>query len=233
MTTPSNTQSCPDGHQCENGSLCIESKQEGRYACDCDESYLSGGGEVFSGLYCSHEATVYCTMEGPSAISTTSFCTNEGTCRGSVGKESDHLGCDCPTGYTGRHCQFIEGSEPDGYPFDGASSPALAFASDSTNGDRGGDGTGLGTVGLVIIILAAVVVMGTAFALFLRRHNQHATTHVIDTTKSSDGNLADPDGDNLVAMPTQTFESDKSNHTDDEEEIDAAQITTVDSGHLA
>ena len=100
MTTPENTQTCPDGHQCENGSLCVETKQEGRYACDCEESKVNGA-TVFSGLYCSHEATVYCTMDGPGAVSHTSFCTNEGTCRGAVGTQEEHLGCDCPSGYTG------------------------------------------------------------------------------------------------------------------------------------
>ena len=103
MATSDTTQTCPDGHQCENGSLCVETKQEGRYACDCDESNLNGA-TVFSGLYCSHEATVYCTMDGPGAVSSISFCTNNGTCKGTVGKNGKHLGCDCPSGYTGMVC---------------------------------------------------------------------------------------------------------------------------------
>jgi len=101
MATPANTQTCPDGHICENGSLCIETVQEGKFVCDCDESNINGA-QVFAGLYCSHKATVYCTLNGPDAISTTSFCTNDGTCKGNVGKNQDHLGCDCPRGYSGK-----------------------------------------------------------------------------------------------------------------------------------
>ena len=125
----------------------------------------------------------------------------------------------------------MEGSEPDGYAFDGSSSantPALASASDAKQ-DRGGDGTGLGTAGVFIIIVLAMSVMGGAFALFLRRRRQHATSHVIETTKSSDGNLPDANGENLT-LPTRTFETVGSKHDDDDDE---PQITAVDSGHLA
>ena len=130
-----------------------------------------------------------------------------------------------------QHCQFVEGSEPDGYPFDGSSSSVLASATDAASQqDRGGDGTGLGTVGVILIIALAMAVMGAAFALFLRRR-QHTTTHLRESTKSSDGNLPDADGDNLgLPMPTRTFESVGNSHDEDE---DIAEITAVDSGHLA
>lgn len=67
---------CPDGHQCENGSKCVENlKKEGSFFCDCDESIVNNA-KVFSGLYCQHEATEYCTLTGK--VSRTAFCTNNG-----------------------------------------------------------------------------------------------------------------------------------------------------------
>ena len=100
LAVSENIETCPDSHQCENGGICVEPPSaEGKYYCDCDESNL-GGAKVFSGLYCQHEATVYYTMTGE--LSRTSFCTNNGICRGTVTDKQEHLGCDCPEGYTGK-----------------------------------------------------------------------------------------------------------------------------------
>ena len=92
---------CPDGHSCENGSLCIENAlKEGQYFCDCDEGELAGF-KVFTGLYCQHEATVFCTMTGE--LSTVGFCANGGTCMGFLEDNgNNHVGCECPKGYTGK-----------------------------------------------------------------------------------------------------------------------------------
>jgi hypothetical protein len=92
---------CPDGHSCENGSICIEnSRKEGQYFCDCDDSQLAGS-KVFTGLYCQHEATVFCTETGE--YSKVAFCANGGICLGSISKTNHtHVGCECPKGYTGK-----------------------------------------------------------------------------------------------------------------------------------
>ena len=75
-----------------------------------------------------------------------------------------------------------------------------------------------------------MVVLGGAFAAFLR-HRHNSTTHFRESTKSSDGNLPDADGDNLgLPMPTRTFESVGNSRDEDE---DVAQITAVDSGQMA
>ena len=211
---------CPDNHRCENGSVCVESSEaEGRYFCDCEESMFNGA-TVFSGLYCQHKATVFCTASG--SVSKTSFCTNMGTCRRNNVNDNDvHLGCDCPKGYTGKHCQFIEGSEgPEDYS---GHSPG-AFTLTDVPSHRGGNGVGLGTGGMVSIILVALFFLSVLLAFVFRRHAQTATTHVTDSLKTSDGNLYDADGSNL-AIPTQTFESDR--------DPDDLKIHAVDSGHLA
>ena len=55
---------CPDGHRCENGSLCQEDpKQEGTYYCDCD-SAIGSNGKKFAGLYCEYPAEEECKFEG-------------------------------------------------------------------------------------------------------------------------------------------------------------------------
>ena len=222
-----NVQVCPDNHRCENGSICIEdSTAEGKYFCDCEESSLLDGATVFSGLYCQHEATVYCTLTGK--MSKTSFCTNQGTCLGKVGENGgEHMGCECPKGYTGRHCQFIEGSEgPESSFVQQNNAPALTMTDvNNTEQQRGGDGTGMGTPGLVLIILLAISVLSAILVVAVRRQRQHAETHVIETTKSSDGHLPDADGSTLEVAPTKSFSIDG--------EHDDVGIQTVDSGHLA
>lgn len=146
-----------------------------------------------------------------------------GTCSGNVDDHEEHLGCDCPKGYSGGHCQFIEGSEiPDVFVDHSFTSVQTDVAS-----QRGGDGTGLGAVGVVSIIVVALLVLGVALVyIFKGKRAQNTAPHVIDSSKSSDGELHDADGSNLPAtVPTQTFESDGGRNDSD--------IHAVDSGHLA
>jgi hypothetical protein len=91
---------CPDGHSCENGSVCAENtKKEGQYFCDCSQEVATG--KVFTGLYCQHEASVFCTETGD--YSKVAFCANEGICLGVINKNNhNHVGCECPQGYTGK-----------------------------------------------------------------------------------------------------------------------------------
>lgn len=103
---------CDDGHRCENGSICVEDPlDENNFYCDCDEANLDA---AYGGLFCEHKATVYCTFSN--ALSRKSFCTNGGSCKAIVGKKDTHLGCNCPTGYEGRHCQFVSGTKPKDWP---------------------------------------------------------------------------------------------------------------------
>ncbi|CAB9524231.1 Divalent cation transporter [Seminavis robusta] len=197
---------CPDGHSCENGSLCIENAlKEGQYFCDCDEGELAGF-KVFTGLYCQHEATVFCTLTGE--LSTVGFCANGGTCMGFLEDNGDnHVGCECSKGYTGQHCQFVEGSEPtEGYyPLDQNSNNIQSVANKTETKE-------LGAAGIAVTVLCVVVALGmigTALLVLQRRWRLHAETHTIEPTKSSDGQLQDADGANLAA-PTQSFESDHS-----------------------
>ena len=214
---------CPDNHQCENGSVCIENPQaEGKYYCDCDEGAAD---QVFSGLYCQHEATVYCTHNGE--FSRTSFCTNEGSCKGQVESGSTkHLGCDCAPGYTGSYCQFIEGSEPVGFPYQ--NNPSYAIY--SGNPEEGNDGLSIGVLGVVLIVAVTVSILGVIMAFVVRRRRLHASNHVVDSTKTTDGNLHDANGESLANIRAETFDTEVPAQSFDQDEL---QITKADSGQMA
>lgn len=147
--------SCPDGHHCDNGSLCVENPEdEGSYYCDCEESSLN---DTVAGLSCEHVATDYCTFA--KEVSAVSFCTNHGTCKAEVSPESAHLGCICPDEYVGDHCQFVKGTPiPDNWP---GQSPNVSTASGNSN-VKGGV-----TAAIVLICLGCVGVL--AFLVYTRK----------------------------------------------------------------
>jgi hypothetical protein len=71
---------------------------------------MAASSDIFyAGLYCEHKATDYC---GKLGNNNPTFCTNGGTCRASVGKNEEHVACQCKPGYIGDYCQFIEGGRP-------------------------------------------------------------------------------------------------------------------------
>lgn len=151
------SENCPDGHRCENGSMCAEDpNDEGAYYCDCDEGNLN---TAYAGLYCEHEATSYCTFN--QEVSMISFCTNEGTCKVQVSAESAHLGCDCPTGYEGDHCQFVEGTKPDNWPTSGQSQ-SLPSKGTQSGGISGG-------VTAVIVIVVFAFLGGIGYMIYRKR----------------------------------------------------------------
>lgn len=189
---------CPDGHRCENGSLCVENPyDEGNYYCDCDAASLNS---AYQGLYCEHEATEYCSYKG--AVSRNSFCTNGGKCIANVGEDEAHLGCDCPEEYDGEHCQFIKGTKPSGWPYtkDKVDTPGA-----STKSVSGGGGGGL-TGGAIFGIIVAVVAFVLVGAFFVRRtmRRERGDRQLVQTVGSSsptkgpvmEHNL-DPDGGTL------------------------------------
>mmetsp|Transcript_2551 Transcript_2551/g.4369 ORF Transcript_2551/g.4369 Transcript_2551/m.4369 type:complete len:229 (-) Transcript_2551:146-832(-) len=178
---------CPDGHRCQNDSVCTENPyDEGAYYCDCDEAFLD---HAYAGLYCEHKATTYCTLN--KEISSISFCTNEGTCKAETSNEQAHLGCDCPAEYEGDHCQFVSGSKPDGWPFDGSSGPSNAFGYP----DSGGGGGMSGAVTALVVLVVLGVVGG--FAFYLYRKKKGSWTSTTKDLGSSPELALDPDGEVL------------------------------------
>eukprot|EP00542_Grammatophora_oceanica_P022014 CAMPEP_0194033424 /NCGR_PEP_ID=MMETSP0009_2-20130614/6131_1 /TAXON_ID=210454 /ORGANISM="Grammatophora oceanica, Strain CCMP 410" /LENGTH=293 /DNA_ID=CAMNT_0038674117 /DNA_START=45 /DNA_END=926 /DNA_ORIENTATION=+ len=98
--------SCGTGGMCSYGSLCLESED------DFGDTYQHCGCDVlkseFLGSYtehlCEYATLFYCSEEAPSR----SYCANGGVCNDVVGAQDPHAGCDCPLGWEGPHCEFVD-----------------------------------------------------------------------------------------------------------------------------
>lgn len=93
-------EACGDNeHYCLNGSDCVPDSDG--FTCDCRAAgtFLNS----YAGKYCEHASTEFCS--GPGA-NNKSFCTNHGTCLGTIGTGEDHVGCICKEGWTGPYCEF-------------------------------------------------------------------------------------------------------------------------------
>uniref|UniRef100_A0A7R9VHK7 EGF-like domain-containing protein n=1 Tax=Pseudictyota dubia TaxID=2749911 RepID=A0A7R9VHK7_9STRA len=181
---------CPDGHRCENGSLCVENPyDEGNYYCDCDAAFLDS---AYQGLYCEHEATEYCSYKG--AVSRNSFCTNGGTCVAKVGEDEAHLGCICPDDYEGNNCQFVKGTRPEGWPY----TTETATNPNASTRSGGGGGMGGGAIaGIVIVVLA--VVIAAIFFVYRAQIRKRGHGQAIDTAGSESPRKKPVTEDNLDA----------------------------------
>lgn len=169
MPTESKFMVCNDGHRCENDSICTENPtDEGSYYCDCD-TFINN--TMYAGLYCQNEATIYCTFDRE--VSQTSFCTNGGTCLAQVSAESAHLGCKCSTNYEGPHCQFVLGSKPKGWPYDGSTGPTyqsrIPSVSQPTNNNKMDGGI------KAVIVLVLLGVVGAMVFYLYKKKMAHAT----------------------------------------------------------
>jgi len=145
---------CDDGTICENRSTCVRHPyKEGKYVCDC----LAASNDIFfAGLYCEHKATDYC---GKFGNNNPTFCTNNGTCRKSVGKNEEHVACQCPSGYVGDYCQFVEGSKPSDWELNHFMNPVLmgtgtiVYSGGMTDGAIAGISIGTVLAALLVITL--------------------------------------------------------------------------------
>jgi len=191
----SSIRTCPDGHNCENGSSCAEHPtDEGRYYCDCGTS----GGD-FAGLFCEYEAETYCQMQQE----TTSdwFCTNQGTCVLSTGAPEAQWNCDCPAEFEGPHCQFVQGNVPKnwpGYDYD----PSAGLSTRNSNKREGGLHIAVSIViGLVVFGFLALV--GFFVARKIRNSDGGVSQHA--TRDPSEGLKLEADGSVLKEV-MQSFE---------------------------
>ena len=94
------------GDACYHGGTCVETvitdTESGtsikEFHCDCTTA--GDGNNLYAGYYCQHPSTTFC-----SDVDENLFCTNKGTCKG------DPLeGCDCPEGWTGFKCDYLDGN---------------------------------------------------------------------------------------------------------------------------
>jgi hypothetical protein len=219
---------CKDGHRCEHGSICTEKPDdEGGYFCDCDEASFD---TVYSGLYCQHVATSYCTFN--QEVSRMSFCTNDGECKVEVSPDQAHLGCNCKKKYEGDHCQFVEGTMPDNWPVD--SSNNLPYGNESRHeGDEGLHG---GVIAVIILIVLAFV--GSIGFLIYRKKKAHATplTSVKNIEGASEMSLEADGGElkeSIKAMSTSTLGNGNGNGTDLEENGEPLEDIQLSGSHDA
>lgn len=144
---------------------------------------------MYAGLYCQNQATTYCTFD--QEVSQTSFCTNGGTCEAIVSAESAHLGCTCSSNYEGPHCQFVKGTRPDGWPYDGSTLQngysSLPLPTNKNEMDGG--------VKAVIVLVVLGVVGAMAFYVY-KKKMAHSTPLSKDIAMGSELAL-DADGSNL------------------------------------
>jgi hypothetical protein len=97
---------------CYHGATCVEDiLSDGILVqhCDC-RTARSKEGQHYAGLYCQFEETASCSTSHN--IEQSLFCVNNGEC-----KEDGVLGCECPEGFLGFSCEFIE-SGSTGLPTD-------------------------------------------------------------------------------------------------------------------
>lgn len=123
----------------------------------------------------------------------------------------------------------MDGSTPEEYLYQqGAiSNPAYA-TTNSTRHWR--DNSGMGVVVIVVIIAVALFVVGVGLAIVVRRRHLHAASHVVERTKSTDGNLHGAGGESLAAVKTETFASEVP--AEGSYDKDDSKLSTVESGHL-
>lgn len=141
-------ETCPDGHHCMNGSKCVENPMdETAYYCDCQESVFEAR---YEGLYCEHQADVYCIASG---IHKHSFCTNGGECIEYVSSEEAHMGCKCPSDYEGSYCQYVKGTKPEGWPYTN-DKPTLNVNTTSNMGN---------IIGTFVVIMVIGIILSALF----------------------------------------------------------------------
>jgi hypothetical protein len=94
---------CHHGGTCLSATIVAEdgSEQE-KEVCNCKTAFTNTA--AFAGEFCEFRHTILCSQPAEGEIfEDVLFCVNGGTCL-----EDPEDGCDCPTGWIGRHCEFKE-----------------------------------------------------------------------------------------------------------------------------
>jgi len=78
-------------------------KKGDKFSCDCMTTHSTN---AHAGHMCEHAATSFC--EYGVAVSKHSFCVNAGTCIKSIIDGEAHMGCNCPEGFSGEHCEYSD-----------------------------------------------------------------------------------------------------------------------------
>mmetsp|Transcript_81695 Transcript_81695/g.236034 ORF Transcript_81695/g.236034 Transcript_81695/m.236034 type:complete len:234 (+) Transcript_81695:249-950(+) len=152
---------CPDGHRCQHGSLCVEA-EEGSYYCDCSTS--TGD---YAGLSCEFAAENYCLGTDGFALV---WCTNRGLCQISP---SNLWYCECPPEYDGPHCEYVAGAKPSDWPsYEPAKSQATPQKKDGL------------AVGVSVTIALVTIVVGLMLGFLVYRSIRQRRSMEVGDEKS-------------------------------------------------
>lgn len=152
-----------DATECYNGGKCEEYDDEnGRIGIRCNCQSAAGDSSVFTGKQCEYPAKVVCEQDRP--FSSYAFCVNGGTCKKTVDPGHPHAGCDCPSGFVGRHCQFREGDpNPDEVHYVNTNK----ISSTKSDASR---------TGIIVLIFLLVLFSMLAIGCFYVRRRRKSTT---------------------------------------------------------
>jgi len=105
-------------HYCYHGGQCLagltDDARNSQRFCDCSKAKHNGA--PYFGKYCEIQGAVRCSKdeddEDDEDDDSQVFCTAQGTCVDKFEKHSNNP-CNCPEGFTGPHCEFLEGTVPE------------------------------------------------------------------------------------------------------------------------
>lgn len=164
---------CDGGdHVCLHGSQCVVNNEGGtdgevHHTCDCDSAFDSF--QKYAGKFCQYSSTDICTKNGQPGMGKANFafCVNNGMCKGKVEDGEDPPGCDCPEGFYGDHCEYLEEEkEQDEGKFDGGYDDDVDYAGADDyfkNPPVPVQSNGLNRQGVVVGLSAAVIVIVLVF----------------------------------------------------------------------
>ena len=177
------------------------------YSCDCTAVPKS---TTFQIEQCEHPSNEVCE-EGQS-ISEYAFCTNGGTCIEIRKQGQPHAGCNCPTDFEGRHCQYRKGTAP---------AYELQFSERQTKGIDP-------LIKTMIALISLSIVSGFAYIIYHNHHHgrsekeQPATSREmtdISLDNNDDGGIAE-----TSSKKTYVIEPESSALEDDNMDIDKGEM---------
>lgn len=95
---------CYNGGQCEAYDLDTPDSDGKTTGMRCNCQTYANDTKAYAGFQCEYAAEQICIRDR--FHSSYAFCTNNGTCKDLIDFGEKHPLCHCPSGFTGRHCQF-------------------------------------------------------------------------------------------------------------------------------
>jgi len=122
-----------DGFACFHGGTCkhVAGGDPTNYVCDCASASWPNGDRrgLFAGAHCEYVATAICREEGNDAW--IGFCVNGGMCVD--GETNQENMCDCPSEWTGPHCEYFQGKSVSVVPSTTTAAPKTEVTKPATS----------------------------------------------------------------------------------------------------